>query len=101
MSSGGGKKVGNLEGPWCKRPCQVDTQAKSTEVKKKKKKLRCSSDLQSMTAPVEPNVDDNLVDTGLEDVVEGGCGMRMTRYVVEEGDDEEEDEVLPLVRRVR
>jgi hypothetical protein len=52
-------------------------------------------DLQPVTAPVEPNVDDNLVDAGLEDVVEGGCGMRMTRYVVEEGNDEEEDKCFP------
>jgi hypothetical protein len=41
-----------------------------------------------MTAPVEPNLDDNLVDAGLEDVVEVGSGVRTTRYVVEEGDDD-------------
>jgi hypothetical protein len=49
-----------------------------------------------MTALVEPNLDDNLVDASLEDVVEGGSGVKTTRYVVEE--DVEEEEVLPLVR---
>jgi hypothetical protein len=88
QSSDGGKKVGNVEGPWCKRSCQTDTQAESTKIKKKKKKLRRSSELQPMTAPVEPNLDDNLVDAGLEDVVEVGSGVRTTRYVVEEGDDD-------------
>jgi hypothetical protein len=53
-----------------------------------------------MTAQVEPNPDDNLVDASLEDVVEGGNGVKMARYVVEEEDDEEE-EVLSLVRRKR
>jgi hypothetical protein len=51
-----------------------------------------------VTDPVAPNLDDNMVGAGLEDVVEGGSGVRSGRYVVE-GDDEEE--VLPLVRRER
>lgn len=53
-----------------------------------------------MTTPVAPNLDDNIVDAALEDVVEGGSGVRVGRYVVEEGD-EEEEETLPLVRRER
>jgi hypothetical protein len=69
-------------------------------VKKKKKRLRRSSDLESVTAPVAPNLDDNIVGIDLEDVVEGCSGVRAGRYVVEEGDNEEE-EMLPLVRRER
>lgn len=47
----------------------------------------------AVTAPVAPNLDDNMVGAGLEDVVEGGSGVRSGRYVVER-----DDEVLPLVR---
>jgi hypothetical protein len=67
---------------------------------KKKKRLRCSSNLQPVTALVAPNLDDDIVGAGLEDVMEGGSGVWAGRYEVEEGDDEEE-EMLPLVRRER
>lgn len=43
-----------------------------------------------MTAPVAPNLDDNIVDVDLEDVVDGCSGVRAGGYVVEEGDNEEE-----------
>jgi hypothetical protein len=46
------------------------------------------------------NPDDDVVDAGLEDVVEGGHRVKTTRFVAEE-EDEEEEEVLPLVRRER
>lgn len=38
-----------------------------------------------------------MVDVGLEDGVEGGSGVKATRYVEEEEDDDEDGEVLPLV----
>lgn len=41
-----------------------------------------------------------MVDAGLMDDVEGGGVVKMTRYVVEEmEEDDEEEGVLPLVRR--
>jgi hypothetical protein len=40
------------------------------------------------------------VGDGLEGVMDGGSDVRTTRYMVEEGD-EEEEEVLPLVRLER
>lgn len=51
-----------------------------------------------MTTPVAANPEDNLVSFSLEDVLEGGSGVRIARYVVEEGDDEEKEEVLLLVQ---
>ena len=68
---------------------------------KKKKRLRCSSNLQPVTAPVASNLDDDIVGADLEDVMEGGSGVWAGRYEVEEGDEEEEEETLPLVRRER
>jgi hypothetical protein len=59
-------------------------------VKKKKKRLHRSSDLELVTALVAPNLDDNIVDVDLEDVVDGCSGVRAGGYVVEEGDNEEE-----------
>jgi hypothetical protein len=70
-------------------------------VKKKKKRFHRSSDLELVTAPVAPSLDDNMVGADLEDVVEGFSGVRTDRYVVEEGDDDDEEETLPLVRRER
>jgi hypothetical protein len=48
QSSASGKRADNLVGPWCKRSCQSDAQAESTEVKKKRK-LQRSSDPQLVT----------------------------------------------------
>ena len=56
-------------------------------MKKKKKRLRRSLDLEPVITPVTSSLDDNIVSADLEDVVEG-CGVRVGRYVVEEGDDE-------------
>jgi hypothetical protein len=54
-----------------------------------------------VTAQAELKYGDDVVDAGLEDVVEGGSGVKTTRYVMEvvEEDDDEEVVVLPLVRR--
>jgi hypothetical protein len=38
-----------------------------------------------VTASVAPNLDDNMLSVGLEDIVEGGSGVRMARYVLKEG----------------
>jgi hypothetical protein len=70
-------------------------------VNKKKKRLHHSLDLEQVTTRVAPNLDDNIVNADLEDVVEGCSGVRAGRYVVEEGDDEEGEETLPLVHRER
>jgi hypothetical protein len=94
------KRVSSLEGEPHKRTCQTDSQAESVVVKKKKR-LRPSSNLEPVTVPVVPNPDDNTVNVDLEDVVEGCNGVRVERYVVEEGDDEEGEETLPLVHRER
>jgi hypothetical protein len=85
------KKVSSPEGARHKRACQADFQGKSVEVKRKKRRLRHSSGLELVTAPVAPNPGDNTVDADMEDVVEGCGGTRAGRYVVEEDD----DEVLP------
>jgi hypothetical protein len=38
-----------------------------------------------VTTLIAPNLDDNMLSVGLEDVVEGGSGVRTTRYVLKEG----------------
>lgn len=68
--------------------------------KKKKKRLRRSSDLELVTAPVVLNPDDSTMIADLEDVVEGYNGVRTERYMME-GDDEKGEETLPLVHRER
>jgi hypothetical protein len=44
-------------------------------VKKEKKRLYRSSDLEPVTVLVSPNIDDKIVGADLEDVVEGGSGV--------------------------
>jgi hypothetical protein len=47
-------------------------------------------------------MNDDVVDAGLVDDMEGGGVVKVTSYVVEEmGEDEEEEEVLPLVLHER
>ena len=47
-------------------------------------------------------MNDDVVDAGLVDDMEGGGMVKVTSYVVEEmGEDEEEEEVLPLVLHER
>ena len=59
--------------------------------------LCCSSDLEPVTALVMSSLNNNVMNVNLEDVVVGCSGVRASRYVVEEGGDDDVEETLPLV----
>jgi hypothetical protein len=48
-----------------------------------------------MTAPIMSSLNNNVMNVDLEDVVVGCSGVRASRYVVEEGDDDDVEEMLP------
>jgi hypothetical protein len=71
-------------------------------VKKKRRRLWCSSSLELETVPPSSNLGGNTADADLEDVVESCGGTKASRYVMEEEEeDDDEEEVLPLVHRDR
>jgi hypothetical protein len=73
------------------------TSAESIEVKKRKRKLWCSSVLELEDDSAAPNLGDDAANASLEDDVESWGGARASRYITEEEEDEED--VASLVHR--
>jgi hypothetical protein len=69
------------------------------KAKKKRRRLRCSSGLELGIVPAAPNPIDGAANDGLEDDVESCGGARASRYVMEEQEDDDKEEVFPVVRR--
>ena len=76
-----------------KRACRVSSSAMSTETKRRKRKLRRSSDLELEADFTAPDLGDDAANVDLEDDVESCGGARVSRYV------SEEEDVPSLVRR--
>jgi hypothetical protein len=81
-----------------KRACRVSSSAMSTETKRRKRKLRRSSDLELEADFTAPDLGDDAANVDLEDDVESCGGARVSRYVSEEEEEDEED-VPSLVNR--
>jgi hypothetical protein len=69
----------------------------STKTKRRKGKLRCSSELELEAGSTASDLDDDPASIDLEDDIESCGGTRASRYVLEE----EEEDVPSLVRRNR
>lgn len=101
QSSARKKRAVNLVSPRRKRPCQPDAPVDVPEVKKKRK-LRRMLGMEPVPAQTKLAIDGDVVDADPVDDVEGGGVVKMTRYIMEEmGEYEEEEEVFPLVLRER
>jgi hypothetical protein len=68
----------------------------STKTKRRKGKLRCSSDLELEAGSTASDLDDDPASIDLEDDIESCGGTRTSRYV-----SEEEEDVPSLVHRNR
>jgi hypothetical protein len=87
--------------PRRKRPSQMDAPADVLEVKKKRK-LWHMLGMEPVPAQTKLAIGGDVVDDDLVDDVEGGGVVKTARYIVEEmGEDEEEEEVFPLVLHER
>jgi hypothetical protein len=82
-----------------KRTRWVGSLAMSTETKRRKRKLWRSSGLELEADSTSPDLGNDVANVDLEDDVESCGGTRVSRYVLEEEEDEED--VPSLVHRNR
>jgi hypothetical protein len=81
-----------------KRTSRVGSSAVSTEIKRRRRKLRRLYDLELEANSTTPNLGDDVVNVDLEDDVESWGGVSASRYVLKE---EDQEDVPSFVHRNR
>jgi hypothetical protein len=95
----GEKRICSPGSARCKWTHRVSSPAMSIGTKRRKRKLRHSSGLELEADSTTPNLGDGATNVDLEDDVESCGGARVSRYVLEEGEEVDEEDMPSLVHR--